>query len=223
MDGAGAAVIAALATPPLVPDGDEAREWVRRELTDPVYRTAEPTPFDRAARAVGDFFASLFQGELPDALGAWSAVVATAVVIVLVVLAFLIWGRPRLAARSAAAPELFGAAEARSADELRRAAEASAARGAFDEAIVLRFRALARGLAERTIVSPEPGATVHRFARAAAPAFPAEARALERAADAFDDVRYLRRPGTADAYRAVRELDERLAASVPRLDERMPA
>lgn len=216
-------MIAALATALPVPDGDEAREWARRELADPIYRTAEPTPFDRAARAVWEFLTSLLRGELPDALGAWSAVIAAAIVVVLVVLAFAIWGRPRRAARSAVVPELFGVAETRSADELRRAADAAADRGAFDEAIVLRFRALARGLAERTVVASEPGATVHRFARAAAPAFPAEASALERAADAFDDVRYLRRPGTAEAYRAVRELDVRLAASVPVRGERMPA
>ncbi|MFT4136016.1 DUF4129 domain-containing protein [Microbacterium sp.] len=216
-------MIVPLAPPPLVPDGDEGRAWARRELADPIYREAEPTGFDRAARAVGDFFASLFQGTPPDAFGPWSAVIVAAVVLVLIVLAFWIWGRPRAVARSHAAPELFGEVETRSADELRRAADARADRAQWEEAIVLRMRALARALAERTVVAPEPGATVHRFARTAAAAFPAEAVALERAADAFDDVRYLRRRGTAEAYRAVADLDARIAASVPVFDQVVPA
>ena len=30
----------------LLPDPDEAREWAEKELTDPAYRAAEPTPID---------------------------------------------------------------------------------------------------------------------------------------------------------------------------------
>lgn len=198
---------------PLIPDGDEAREWAERELADPVYRLAEPTPFDRAARAVGDFFLSLFSGDLPAGFGPWLAVIVLVVVLAAVGIAVAIWGRPRGAARARTVDALFGEPEHRSADHLRRAARAAADAARWEEAIVLHFRALARALADRTIVETPPGATVHRFARSAAAVFPAEAAALEAAADVFDDVRYLRRPGTADAYALVASLDERLAAA----------
>lgn len=195
---------------PLVPDGDQAREWAQDELADAVYRAAEPTPFDRFARAVGDFIANLFSGEVPAGVAGWLAVVVVLVVVALIVVAVLIWGRPRSVARSRRAAAAFDRPEQRPATELRREAEAAAAAGDWAEAIILRFRALARGLAERTLLETVPGTTVHGFARAAGALFPADRAALDHAADVFDDVRYLRRPGTAAAYRELADLDERL-------------
>ena len=68
------------AVPPLTPDADEARDWAERELADPVYDIAEPTPFDRIARAIGDFFASLFN---PEVSGAWGSTFALVAVVTL--------------------------------------------------------------------------------------------------------------------------------------------
>lgn len=199
--------------PPIAPDPDEARRWAEDELSGALYREAEPTPIDRFARAVVDTIASIFNGRVPDSLGPWLAVGAIVVILALVVVAILIWGRPRLAARSRVPLALFGENEARSAAELRADADACAQRSAWDEAIVLRVRAIARGLAERTIIEPEPGATVHRFASDAARAFPTFRAELTSLARSFDDVRYLRRPGSAEAYAAARALDEQLAAA----------
>ena len=208
-------VVLALATP-LIPDGDEAREWAETELSDPVYRIAEPTLFDRIARAVAEFLGGLFSPDVPGEWGGALAVIATAVVVVIVVAAFLIWGVPRTTRRGAApARLLFGEEETRSASELRRAAAASADRGDWNAAIVLRFRALARGVTERGVIDTPPGATVHGFARETARAFPAQSEALEAAAAAFDDVRYLRRPGTREAYARVADVDDAVAASRP--------
>lgn len=197
--------------PPLAPDADEARRWAELELSGTEYQVAEPTPFDRFARSVGDAIASIFSGDVPAAFGPWLAIGAITVVLVLVVVAILIWGRPKRLVRSTAATPLFGASESRGADELRRDADAAATAGRYDDAIVLRVRALARALTERTIVDLEPGATVHRFAAAATVAFPDAASDLTAAARGFDDVRYLRRPGTAEGYARVRDLDDRLA------------
>ncbi|MEU1972471.1 DUF4129 domain-containing protein [Microbacterium sp. NPDC019599] len=212
-----AVVQAALAAaPPLTPDGDEAREWAERELSKPVYAEAEPTLFDRIARTIGDFIASLFDTELEGPWAPTLAVIAAVVVVVLIVAAFLVWGMPRATRRSrVAVAELFGEAESRAASELRAAAAKHASLQEWDAAIVLRFRALARGLAERGVVETPPGATVHGFARRAARAFPAHADALEHAAGAFDDVRYLRRPGTAELYRRVADVDDAVAAARP--------
>ncbi len=204
------------AAPPLTPDGDDARRWAEEELAKSAYDIAEPSPFDIAARAVRDFIVSLFTGDVPEGLGRTMVIIAAIVVAVLIVVAILVWGLPRRSVRSrGVVGELFGDVEDRSAAQLRADAASKAAARDWDGAIVLRFRALARGLAERGIVETPPGATVHAFARAAGRPFPASAEELESAAAAFDDVRYLRRPGTADLYARVAAVDDALATARP--------
>ncbi|MFC8681005.1 DUF4129 domain-containing protein [Microbacterium ureisolvens] len=212
------------AVPPLAPDGDEARRWAEQELSDPAYDIAEPTPFDRIARAIGDFIASLFNPDLSGGWGSTFALVAAIVLAVVIVAAFLVWGVPRVTRRAAArTPLLFGEAEGRSAAQLRAAAEERVGVADWEAAVVLRFRALARGCLERGVVDPPPGATVHAFARAAARAFPALAADLEDAATAFDDVRYLRRPGTRELYRLVASVDEAVTSARPAVRDEVPA
>lgn len=211
-----AASRAADAVPPLTPDGDEARDWAEQELSKPGYDIAEPTPFDIVARAVGEFFARLFSTELSGGWGSLVALIAGIVVVIVIVAAFAVWGVPRASRRSPAeTTALFGESERRSAAELRAAAASHAHAAEWEAAIVLRFRALARGCAERGVVDTPPGATVHAFARAAARAFPDLAERLEAAATAFDDVRYLRRPGTPELYRSVAETDAAVVAARP--------
>lgn len=202
--------------PPLTPDGDEARDWAEQELSKPAYDIAEPTPFDLIARAVGDFIASLFSTELSGGWGSTVALIAGIVVMIVIVAAFAVWGVPRSSRRARTqAPALFGEAEGRSAAELRAAAASHARRAEWEAAIVVHFRALARGCAERGVVDTPPGATVHAFARAATRALPDLAERLEAAATAFDDVRYLRRPGTAELYRLVADTDAAVIAARP--------
>ena len=208
---------------PLIPDADEAREWAERELADRVYEIAQPTPLDRFAHAVGQFFEDLFTRALPAAWGPWLAVLVTVVIVGVVVVAILVWGLPRASGRSRGGAELFGDVQRRTAAELRAAARDHAARGDWDAAITERFRALATGLGERGVVDALPGATVHAFARDAAAAFPACAEDLERAATAFDDVRYLRRPGTAELYAQVAAVDDTVATTAPRRADLAPA
>ncbi|MFT4229242.1 MAG: DUF4129 domain-containing protein [Microbacterium sp.] len=200
---------------PLVPDPDEARRRAAEELAKPEYEAAQPTPLDRVAQAVGDFLQGILSGEAPPGWDGLLGIVVVSVAVLLVVAAVLIWGRPRAVRRShAATGELFARDEA-SAAELRREAVARASARDWDGAIVLRMRALARALAERTLVDPAPGTTVHAFARQAARVFPAQGEALEASAKAFDDVRYLRRPGTAELYALVAETDDALETSRP--------
>ncbi|KQZ82100.1 hypothetical protein ASD56_14525 [Microbacterium sp. Root166] len=216
--GVSAAIAAIVADvgPPLTPDGDEAREWAERELADPVYDAAEPTPFDLIARAIADAFSNLFSVQLGEGWGSAAALLAAIVVVVAIVVAFAIWGVPRATGRARQqAPALFDADERRSAAQLRAAAAAHAEKAEWDAAVAMRFRALARACAERGVVDVPPGATVHAFARAAARAFPGFAERLESSATAFDDVRYLRRPGTPELYRLVAETDDAVAAARP--------
>jgi len=135
-----------------------------------------------------------------------------------VVVAFLLYGRPRLNRRRAAATEsLFGEDDLRAAAELRQSAERAAAAGDWTTALVELFRALARGLAERTLVDLYPGMTARGFARSAAGPFPDSRDALTTAAADFDAVRYLGRPGTADQYARLADLERELRAARPAL------
>ncbi|MDE0547302.1 DUF4129 domain-containing protein [Microbacterium sp. C7(2022)] len=204
--------------PPLDPDRDEAQRWAEDELSNPVYDIAEPTPLDRLAQAVADFIANLFSPELPSTVGPAVAIIAAVVVVALIALAFVIWGRPRAIHRtSGSSTVLFDGDDERSADELRAAAIAAARAGEWDAAIIDRFRAVARGCAERGVVNLPPGATVHAFARRAGTVFPEFSADLETAASTFDDVRYLRRPGNSSLYQQVAAVDEAVASSRPRL------
>lgn len=196
----------------LLPDADEAQKWAERELADPAYQAAEPTPIDRLARAVVDFFGELLRNSASGDGGPSALIVLGILVVAGIVIGVLIWGRPRAVVRAQpAARALFDEDDGRSAEELRADAAAAATRGDWDAAIVLRFRAFARGLADRGLVDAPPGATVRAFARAAAAALPALKDGLDDAAGIFDDVRYLRRPGTEQRYRVVADLDDAAA------------
>ncbi|WP_350347287.1 DUF4129 domain-containing protein [Agromyces sp. G08B096] len=201
---------------PVDPDAPEARRWLLDELSRPEYREAEPTWFDLAAQAVRDWLIGLFQGGvgLP---GGILPVLAVLLVVVLVVVGILVFGVPRLRRRRGGggrAP-LFDDADTRSLAELRRAADAAEAAGDYGLAIEERFRAVVRALVDRELVRAHPGTTAHGFAASAAPGFPGHASRLQSAADAFDAVRYLGRPGTIEEARALAALDRDLAAATP--------
>lgn len=194
---------------PVEPDAPDARELLLDELTDPAYAESQPTWFDLVSQSVLDWFASLRLGEGggPPTL---ALVIGAIVLAAAIAAAILIYGLPRWRNRSRLTAELFGERDRRSARELRRDADRAAAAGDFGRAIAERYRAIARALDERTIVTALPGTTAHGFARSAGQQFPEHAGGLETAADRFDGVRYLDRPGTADDYAAVRALDEEI-------------
>ena len=206
----------------VIPDGDEARRLAEEELAKPIYADAKPTAFDRWARDVGQFLVDLFTTEGGGQAGPWAIIVVAAVIVAALIAALLFWGVPRRsrAVRRRGLVDLLGADDDRSAAQLRTEAERSARAGAWGEATILRYRALARGLLERDLIDPAPGATAQALAREAAVAFASERVALTEAARLFDDVRYLDHPGTADRYGHVAALDDRLRAHSP---EAVPA
>jgi len=202
---------------PVDPDADEARRLLLDELSKPEYREAQPTWFDRLATAIGDWLQSLTVGSAGGPPGIGLLIVILLVVVALVV-AFLIFGLPRLSTRSRVSGSLFGDDDARDAAAIRRAAESAAGRGDFALAITEMFRATARGLAERTVLSTTPGTTAHDFAQRAASAFPDFDDALRDAAVAFDEVRYLGRDGSATQYEAIAALERGLREARPVLE-----
>lgn len=200
----------------LIPDGDEARRWAEQELADPRYADAKPTWFDLIARDIGRFLADLFDSDNGANVGPSALIVVSLIVFGALIAALIIWGRPRRA-QAVRRPrgDLLGADDDRSAAQLRADAERSARGGDWDAATILRFRALARGLLERDLIDPSPGATAQAIAREVAVVFPVETAPVRSAAVSFDDVRYLRHPATAERYAELAATDDRLSTLRP--------
>jgi HAMP domain-containing protein len=210
---------------PVDPDAPEARRWLVEELSKGKYRPPAETPswLREWLRSIQEWFSDLFNGiGSPEASPIWLVVLLVVVAAVLVV-AFLIFGVPRLNRRSSERGELFGEDDERDSEALRRAATRAAEAGDFATAIAEMFRALARGLSERTIVTTSPGTTAHGFVREAAGAFPDAAARLASAADDFDRVRYLGAAGTAEQWKAISSLERELRSAKPVHDDRIAA
>jgi hypothetical protein len=217
-----ALLAAALRDVPVDPDAPEAQQLLRDELAKPPYVQAQPNWFDRLADSVVDWFTSLNLGDngQPPAIG---TAVIVAVIVAAIVILFLVFGLPRINRRSRVTGSLFGDDDARTAAVIRRFAEQAASAGDYTLAIAEMFRAIARGLAERTVLTTSPGTTAHDFGRRAGRIFPEHSQALDAAALAFDDVRYLGGNGTADQYAAVAALEKNLRAARPALLEEVGA
>ena len=203
---------------PVDPGADEARELLRDELSKQEYQAAKPTWFDQLIKGFTDWLNQLTTGEGSDGPPSVGILVVAGVVIALLVIAFLIFGLPRINRRSSVSGSLFGEDDARSAAAMRTAAEAAAAAGDYELAIEEMYRSIARGLAERTVLTTSPGTTALGFGTRAGRAFPDKAADLAEAAAAFDDVRYLDRPGTQARYAQVAALERDLRSAKPVLE-----
>jgi hypothetical protein len=140
------------------------------------------------------------------------------VIVAALVVAFLIFGLPRLNRRSTVTGVLFGENDDRDAAAMRKAADAAASAGDYPVAIAEMFRAIAKAMVERTIVTTMPGTTAQEFALRAGVAFPAFADLLHEAAVAFDDVRYLSGAGSAEQFDRISVLERELRTARPALE-----
>ncbi len=200
---------------PVDPDAPQAHDWLVQELAKPEYQAAKPTWFDLASKAVQDWLSSLFS----TGSGSFSGVLLIVIVLLavaLLVIAFVVFGLPRINRRSGLRTDaLFGAQDTRDAATLRDSAERAARAGDWTLAVEERFRAIAQSLDERTIVMLTPGTTANDFAARAATAVPAERQRLTNAARTFDGVRYLGRSASPDQYSELVALDTALQAARP--------
>ena len=204
---------------PVVPDPDQARDWLDQELASPEYAAAQPTWFDLLVQRFLDWLG----GFSLDSSGAegfpWWVLVLIAIAVIIAIAVFRVVGLPRLQHRRSAQRGLFGDDDERDAATLRQAARRAALSGEWATAIAELYRALARDLDDRTLVTLLPGTTAHGFARQASMVFPAESSALEASAGDFDRVRYLGEPGSREDYQRLSELDQRVRAARPLLAE----
>ena len=206
---------------PVDPDAPDARKLLLDELGKPEYAAARPTLIDRIAQAIQDWLGS-FQGSGDGSVPNIFPLVVTVLVVGLIVAAFFVFGRPRLQRRSAVARALFSDDDdTRTSTELRASAHRAAAAGDFVVAIEEMFRAVARQLAERTVVSVTPGTTAQEFAARAGRTFPEHGDRLVRGARSFDGVRYLDRPGSREEFDEISALDRDLLAARPSRLERV--
>lgn len=202
---------------PVDPDAPEARDWLLDELSKDRYQATQPNLFDQFA----DWLNRLLDGIRISGDGAGGPIgliIVIAVIAAILVVAFLVYGRPRLNRRSTVTGALFGDDDVRDAADLRLAAERAAASGDYTAAIVELFRSLARGLAEREIVHTYPGTTAREFATRAGRVFVDASGRLGEAAAVFDGVRYLDSAGTVEQWKALVTLERDLRSARPPVD-----
>jgi hypothetical protein len=196
---------------PVSPDRGQARDWANQELAKHEYQDAKPGLIERGLDWAGGKLHLLnFGAGAPSAVG-----LLVVVLLVAAVVGFLIYragGIHRIARRPAT--QVLPARHTTAAEH-RDAADRLAAAGQWNLAVVERFRAIARELEERALLSPQPGRTALEVAREGGAALPGLATGLLTAARYFDDVSYGHFSVGADADQALRDLDDQLRAAQP--------
>lgn len=190
-------------------DRATAHEAAQRELAKPVYGRAS------AGQQFSDWVNELIYRLLQRAAsipGGWLTSLVLFVLLAVAVAVALHVARRTMRTRRAG--ELFGVGELTAAQH-RATAESLAAEGDWAAAIRHRLRAVARQLEETGVLEPVPGRTANELARDAGAAIPHLSGELSQAATAFNDVTYGERPGTADAYRMIADLDDHLRHRSP--------
>ncbi len=203
--------------PVTVPRGP-AREAAEDELSKPMYHENDPSLLRRLLDWVWEKVGDLLDAAAGATPGGWVGLVVVAALAVLLLVALrLRMGALRRTATTGGHAELFDH-RPRSASEHRAAAERHAAAGRWSEALQERMRALVRSLEERALLDPRPGRTADEAAREAARVLPEHTAALRAAAVAFDEVTYAGRPADRGAYDRLRDLDDAVLRSKPRLE-----
>ncbi|MFD2793198.1 DUF4129 domain-containing protein [Promicromonospora vindobonensis] len=198
---------------PVVPDRDTAREWLSSELQGTEYAERESL-LSRLISWVLDWLNSI---DWPDTSmsGPQLGLVIAVIVVAVLVVAWLVAGPVRLGRNRAGSAEVLDTDDARTASQMRAAADAAAASGDWRTAAVERFRAVVRALEERVIIDPRPGRTAQEAAADAGARLPAQAAGLRSGADLFDGVEYGDRVATPDDDAELRALDAEVTAARP--------
>lgn len=198
---------------PVVPDRDTAREWLTSELQRPEYAERESL----LTRVITWILERLSEiGWVGAGLaGSQLGVILAVIVGVVILIAWLVAGPVQLGRGRAGSAEVLDTDDARTATQMRAAADAAAGTGDWRTAAVERFRAVVRSLEERVIIDPRPGRTAQEAAADAGERLPAQAGGLRSGADLFDGVEYGDRVATAEDDAALRALDAEVTAARP--------
>ena len=192
---------------------DQAAAAARRELSKAIYQQGQPSLLERIAGwALGRIEAALSVVGVSGGVG-----VVGALVLIALVGGLVAWRVGPLRRTSAPGEHTVFAGRPRAAADYRQAAEAAAARGAWDEAVRDQFRAIVRALEERDILDVRPGRTADEAAAEAGRALPDRASELRLVALRFDDVVYGGAAADPQTYQDMRALDDQLRRSRPML------
>lgn len=187
-------------------DGDAAHDAAQHELLKPIY--PRPSLTDRLTGWIDELLYKAFASSewLP---GGW---ITVALFVILSIAAVIVIVRvARRTMRSArAGNDAVLDDRTRSAAHHRSAADTAAAQGDWTSAIRHRLRAVARELEESGVLDPIPGRTATELAVAAGAVRPELRVEFSSAAEIFNGVSYGDRPGSAEEYHRIVELDERL-------------
>lgn len=203
---------AALLDVPVTPDAEEARRWAQEELSRGIY--ADRTGLlERVLTWVGELLASL--GSLAGRGPGWLLPTVVILGTALVVTVALLVGGPVRRRRAVRRDAVLLPADGPSAERLRASADAASAAGDHRTAVVDRFRAIVRELADRVLVADEPGLTADEAAQEAGQRLPDVAPDLRSAAGLFDGVRYGGRPVGPAEDGWLRDVDARVRRARP--------
>lgn len=192
---------------PIALTRDQAQRLAERELADPAYRGAQPGLIERAIRWLVEWVQRVADRAAEAAPGGWLGILGLVLLIVVAVL-FIRW---RIGPVSRSTGISFTVDPGTSAAQYRAHADELARAGRWEAAVSERMRALVRGSQERGLIDAHPGWTADEVATEVGLRVPEARDCLEAAARTFDEVRYGGRAGSASAYRAVSDADERVS------------
>jgi hypothetical protein len=166
-----------------------AQHAARHELSKAIYHRQQDPLLVRAIKAVGHWLSSVFDGAAATTGGGGLGLAL--LVLLAVVVALVIRRRVGPLRRSAAAAGgVLPSGRALTAAEHRALADAAAARGDHETAVLEQMRAVVRALEERGVIEPRPGRTAAEVARDGGDGMPSATPVLVAAARTFDDVVY---------------------------------
>ncbi len=189
---------------PVVPDADQARELLQRELANVVYRERESL-----LQRFWDWLSGLFTSvPFGGSGGPWWLLGLLVLIALIVLVALWVAGPVRRADRiSGRSARVLADDDTRGAEDLRAAANAAANAGDWATAVAERFRAVVRGLEDRAVLDERPGRTAREAAAAAGQRFGEHAERLHRAAALFDGVVYGHHDAGPEDDAELRDLD----------------
>ncbi|WP_116244957.1 DUF4129 domain-containing protein [Nocardiopsis sp. FIRDI 009] len=190
---------------------EEGRRRAVEELSDPLYGEQAPTLLDRIREWLLDLLGGVASAG-SGFLGGWVVLGPLLVLLAGLLVWLIVYLRPSAGRRRGAA--VHEEAPLSAADH-RAAAERHEAAGEFAAAVTERMRAISVALEDRALITPRVGRTATELAEEASAVLPGEAGGLAEGARIFNDVAYGDRPATAEAARALRELDARLESARP--------
>lgn len=197
----------------LDPDRDEARELLRRELSNTDYN--RPESF--LVKAL-DWLLERINGLIefiPGSNGLSTLLLGAVLALVVVAIVFAVRGTRRSRSLQDRAQGPVLSEDGLTAADYRSRAAAAAQRGDWDTVLLDSYRALAAATDERALLDELPGTTAHEIAIGLRGPFPDHQDQLLEAANAFDAVCYGDQHATQQQAERVRELDRVLARTRP--------